>query len=259
MAAKNLAKALVFAPFLLAGCMQLGDPLDVLHDKNPDTSTYSSALASEYLAYAESLKQEGHPIRANKFAKKGVAALSDGDVAPEDKPEFAQEKQELLALLTPDVKEVSPARAARAQIMYDCMADGKPLCKDSFAQALNDLQPIADALVHGGENRYAAQFLPGSATLGDDARGVIALVAKRVANLGEYKVELAGPLKKNALNTRRILAVEQALIDQGVNAGRITVHGRDRAREVILSVDKGDKNPNSVSILIETYSSGTTL
>lgn len=253
MIAMKFAKAFVFAPFLLAGCMPLGDPLEALRDKKPDTETYSSALASEYLAYAESLKQEGHPIRANKFAKKGMEALSEGDVAPTDNSNFAAEKQNLLSILTPDVKEVSPARAARAQIMYDCMADGNAICRESFPQALNDLQPIADALVHGGENRFSAQFLPGSATLGENALAVVDLIAKRVANLGEYQVELTGPLKKNTLNTNRVLAVEQALIAKGVNASRINVHGDAQSKEVVLSTDKGDKNPHSVTIVIETY------
>jgi len=242
------------ALLLLSACGTVND-LQELRARKPDTSTFGSALASEYLAYAESREEEGHPIRAGRFAKKGLRALENGDVPPDEDPKFLEERHALLAVLTPDVKEVSPAKAARAQLMYDCWVDGDGVCKRSYGQALADLQPIADALVHGDDNRFAVHFDKGSAALSATASAVLDVVAKRTEGMGRYQVELTVPSKKNSLNTRRLLAVEQGLIVRGVNAGHIDVHGSRKNKEVVLSSDK--KAQSTVTIHIQTFGAPT--
>jgi OOP family OmpA-OmpF porin len=246
-------KSSIIALLLLSACAGMGDVLAELKSKVLTSDTFPQALASEYRAYAESLVEEGHPLRARHFAKKGLAALAEGDVAPEEKPAFASSRQALVAVLTPDVKEIAPTKAARAQLLFDCWVEKETVCKDSFTLALAELQVIADALVHEGNTRFVAEFAPNSAVLSDSAATTLSIAAKRIAGFGEYQVELQPPPRKGKLATQRVLAVEEGLIKRGVHAGKITVSGKTKNNEVTLSVDKKKQPANSVVILIQTY------
>jgi len=238
---------------LLTACVQMGDHLAALREKKPSGDTFPQALAAEYLAYSESLAEEGHPLRANYFAGKGLAALESGDADLEDKPALAESRQALVSVLTPDIKEIAPAKAARAQLLFDCWAEKEGVCKNSFATALADLQFIADALVHGENNHFVAHFEPGSAVLTGEISAIVDVVARRVASLGEYNVEMTAPSKKSALSGKRLLVLEKALIARGVNAGRLHVHRSAGSREVMLSIDRDNMDANSVAISIQTY------
>ena len=184
---------------LLTGCAGLGSNLVELRGKNPTGDTFSHALASEYLAYAEARAEEGHPLRANYFAGKGLTALAGKPVDLEKKPALEESRQSLLAVLTQDVEEVAPAKAARAQLMFDCWVEKEGVCKEGFADALTDLQFIADALVHGEDNNFAVPFAAGSSALDAQGEAVLDIISNRVAALGEYQVEAAPADTKNKM------------------------------------------------------------
>jgi len=246
------AKSLLIALFMLAGCSVGGNSLQELKAKKPGVDSFGEALAAEYLAYADSLSEEGHPIRAKKFADKGLLALEKGDAPLEQKEELAKQREALMAVLTPDVKEITPQRAARAQLLFDCWADKEGVCKKSFAEALADLQPVADALVHGENNRFVAQFARGSDAVNADVAAILDIVAHRVSGYGAYQINLAPPLKKSLLNTKRLLALEKGLIARGVNAGHIEVEGKSPGKEVRLSSDRKAKSSDSIVITLQT-------
>jgi hypothetical protein len=248
------AYSLLVALFVISGCVAAGSNLNALRDKNPSSGgNFQEALASEYLAYAESLGEEGHPIRANYFAGKGLAALRGEDVPLEDKPALAKRRPAVVAVLTPDVKELAPAKAARAQLLYDCWAEKEGVCEQSFMQAFTDVQLVADALVHGGKNHFIANFEPGSAAINEATATILDIVASRVAGYGEYQVDLQVGTKNKVLATKRVLSIEKGLIARGVNAGRIHRHPSGTSKQVLLSVDKEKLGANSVSVTIETF------
>ncbi len=238
---------------LLAGCAGLGSNLVELRDKKPSGDTFPQALAAEYLAYAEARAEEGHPLRANYFAAKGLAALNGEAVDVEKKPALEESRQALLAVLTPDVKEIAPTKAARAQLLFDCWAEKEGVCKDGFADALTDLQFVADALVHGEDNRFAVPFAAGSSALDGQGAAVLDVIGKRVAGLGEYQVEIMPADVKNKMAVGRVLIIEKELIKRGVNAGRIHTHRKGKNKEVTLSSDDRKHHANSVMISIQTY------
>lgn len=238
--------------FLLPGCVGMGDHLAELRTKDIKGDNFSQALAAEYLAYAEARSEEGHPIRANYFAGKGLDSLSGKPIELEKKDSLEDSRQALLEVLTPDVKDVAPAKAARAQLMFDCWAEKEGVCKEGFLDALTDLQFIADALVHGDNNRFTLPFAPKSSVLDAQGASILDIVAKRVANLGEYEVEVLPAGKKGALTTARLLAIEKGLIKRGVNAGKIHTHRKDKSKAVILSSDEKE-DINSVILSIQTY------
>ena len=244
---------------LLSACAA-GSNLEALRDKKPVGESFNQILAAEYLGYAESLAEEGHPIRTNRFSGKGLDALAGSEVAPEESDKLAEQRKALMAVLTPDVKEIAPAKAARAQMMFDCWADGKKLCEEEFASALSDVEFIADVLVHGSDNRFALRFAEGSTVLSDAAETVLDVVAKKVAGMGEYQVELMAygftpkaPAKIKALASRRVIAIEKGLIKRGVDAGRIHRHTAGSSKEVFLSIDVIEGGQDNVGLSIQTY------
>lgn len=244
---------------LLAACAA-GSNLEALRAKNPAGKNFNQVLAAEYLGYAESLSEEGHPIRTSRFAQKGLDAISGYDVAPEESDTLAEQRKALLASLTPDVKEVAPAKAARAQLQFDCWADGKALCEEGFNDALAEIEFIADLLVHDDDNRFKVEFDGSKSRLSEKANTVLDVIAKRVATYGEYQVELMAygnktksSSKIKALASNRILAIEKALIARGVDAGRIHKHRSTHGSEVFLSVDEADDSQNAVAISIQTF------
>lgn len=244
----------VLSLLLVTGCASLGDQLRDLRAKNPTPGEFPQALASEYLAYAESLAEEGHPIRADHFAQKGLDALAGRDVPPETgDARFAEGRDALLAVLDEDVKEVAPLRAARAQIMFDCWTDKEKLCKESFADALTEVQYVADALEHGQSNEFAVDFTAGSARLSAQAMSVLDVVAYRTRQYDEYQVELTPPLQKGRLATERVLAVQKYLIRRGVNAGNIATVKDGKGKKVTLSVDKKKIAAQRVKIFVHSF------
>lgn len=262
---------LVIATLLLsmAACAPLGEKLAILQkESTKEGESYNQLLASEYLAYSESLAERGHPIRADRFAAKGQAALKGGNVAPEVSVKTDKERQALMLVLTDDLKEVVPAKVARTQLLYDCLADeaaspgknqSEMLCKESFAVALSELQFIAGTLVHGTNNNFTISFASGSAEISNDAQNVLEIAAGRVKGLGEYKVELITHEKPGAsskfklLTHERVLAVEQGLIAKGVDAGRIENKPAVASKEVVLSIDNKTGNPDAIDIDIKTF------
>ena len=246
-----LNKAFVIALVFLSGCVSLGEPLATLQARKPTQENFNQALGYEYQKYAESLADDHHPIRADHFARKGLAALAGEVVALENKRGFETNRAAFQSMLTDDVKDVAPGKAARAQILFDCWMENESICTESFAEAQSDLQFIVDALVHGGDNRYSVGFAPGSHALSSEANAMLDIVAGRVASYAEYSIELQLPGKRSKLSTARALAIEKALIDRQVNAGKIEVKPWGGAKAVALSTDRAD--PNVIVVQVESF------
>ncbi len=122
---------LLLALPLLTGCLRFS--LDTLKSTEPSGSAYSTALAVEYQAFAQSEADQFDWWDAEKFAKKGLRAANGEDVPPEDPNEWDIPKSSLFALLeahqklielsTPEVRAKEPELAARAQAMFDCWVE----------------------------------------------------------------------------------------------------------------------------------------
>lgn len=238
---------------LLSACVGMGSNLAELRSKDLSGSDFSQALAAEYLAYAEARNEEGHPIRANYFAGKGLAAFKGEMVELEKKPVLEESRQALLAVLTPDVKDIAAAKAARAQLLFDCWAEKAGVCRDGFVDALTDLQFIADALVHGKDNRFTVAFAAGSSALDAQGTAILDIVGGSVAGLGEYNIEIVPADRKNRMTAARLLVIEKGLIKRGVDAGRIHTHRKGSKSEVLLSDDRSKQHTNNVVLSIQTY------
>ncbi len=254
---------------LVSGCIAIGDNVSKLRALNPQHGDFSSSLAAEYLDYAQSLLESEHPIAANYFASKGIKSFNKEIVLPEatgwfenaeTSEDLTEKRKNLLAVLTPDIQEIAPEKAARAQLLFDCYYRGEIICEKSFAEALSDLQFIADAVVHGEDNHFILSFAPSSSTLSDQANLLLDFIANRVLKYGTYQIETLpysarqrADHKARQLDNARILLIEKGLIQRGVDAGKIHSHRKRKSTIVTLSSDDGRLDQNSVLVSIQTY------
>src|SRR5438045_3746843 len=84
---------LLLSLLALAGCSSLHR----LKQMNPSADDFNSALASEYLAYAESESEQGRHNFAERYAGKGLRAAEGKPVLPDEINKSLQpEDQEML-------------------------------------------------------------------------------------------------------------------------------------------------------------------
>lgn len=259
--------------FILTGCTA---NLEELRTITPNVSTFSGSLASEYLAYSESEAEQGRIFSAEHFATKGLSAAQGKMVEPDEVDSSANNYKALaisrLALtdiLQEDIKDVEPQRAARTQLLFDCWnkqesenSSGEDVpCLDSFRQAYNELQRVADELEHGEEVKHSIQFSIGSSVINDESRIAIAEIAEHIAGHPEYALELNSnygvknkKTKQWRLAQKRVAAVRRALIRAGVDPKVIFVAKPSLAltsgRAVHLSNDEIMATRNAVEIIM---------
>ena len=266
----SMRRILVLLSLLAAtACAPAGDKLLALKTKNPSGEGFNNALASEYLAYAQSLSEQQHPVRADHFAGKGLDALVGKNVLPEEADDIqTNARSALMEVLTADMKDITPTRTARAQLLFDCWVDESrrpinpqpALCANEFSAVLIELQSVAEMLVHDNDNRYIVRFAPGSEALTDQASAIVNMVSRRVATLGQYQIDITAyanrpqkSSKSKLIARKRALAIEKALIARGVNAGHITSRPHKAESAVFLSVDEVKDGADSVVVTLQTY------
>ncbi len=255
-------RPLVIIPLilLLGGCT-FGS-VSELKKLNPQANDFASALAAEYLAYAESEQEQGHGLSAGHFAGKGLAAAKGKDVAPESAggdAALVSARATLVALLTDDAKRVLPQPAARAQLLYDCWAsqlsrDGAvPACAEEFQATLPELQKVVTSLVLGKEKTQMLSFAPKSSKLGDEAMDALGDIGEYVKNLNNYTVVLegrGGSASSRRLLERRASAVRNVLAGLGVEAKRVQLAGGKHSKEVYLSCSDSITDPNAMRVTV---------
>lgn len=249
------------AMLALGGC---SGGLAELKALNPQASDFDSSLAAEYLAYADSESELGHPLIAGHFASKGLAAHRHETVLP-DRPDETQMAQvdvrpRLLAALTDDVKHVAPQKAARAQLLYDCWLSqsrdpsraGLAPCGDEFGSAMNELQAVADNFVFGQELSHSIAFEPGSAALSAKGSAEIYAIAQHSKGMANYDILLTDHAEHKPqsllLAQRRIAAIRRAFIKAGVDGARVIHSNQNDAKEVLLSTDVMEHNAVDITV-----------
>ena len=273
-------RPLLLLPLLLLAACSDGNDLEKLQTAKPSGDDYSSALAAEYMAYAESEKEQGHRFKGEYFAEKGTKALDGNPVDPEDvdsslpapdQRKLKTARASLVALQTGEMKHVTPRRLARAQLLFDCWQNQlatrqnteKVPCDEEFSSVLLELQKVADGYVAGEQTTHMVAFGKDSAVLGSDAQRVISQVVEKAQGFEHYTLQLDGHLEAlrehsadAALAVHRMEALRAALVSRGVpdeNIEILRAEPRSASMPVTLSVDK-PRSPRSVDINLRTYS-----
>jgi outer membrane protein OmpA-like peptidoglycan-associated protein len=257
--------------------------LDKLKEAQPTGGDFSSALAAEYKAFAESEMDLGHRFNSDYYAQKGLHALDGEHVLPEEVlPELpaaernalSEARGQLMALLNDEMKRVTPERLARTQLLFDCWQHqlatrtGSQLvpCADEFFSTLQEVQVIADSFITGDETAQTVSFDRHSASLGKDALYTIERIVRRAKEFDRYKFRIdaqASQFAKDSISydlaIKRMESIRKALVVRGVADEDIEIlRGTSRNSDlapVLLSSDEPRK-PRSVDIILRTYSAG---
>lgn len=258
---------------LLAGCTS---NLQELKTISPVADNFSSSLAAEYLAYAESEAEQGLTSSSEHFASKGVRASKGELVEPdtvnannENYKDISAARLALIDVLNDDVKRVAPQKAARAQILFDCWNEqegNKSLvtgasCAAEFSSQYDELQLVADNLVHGADSKNTLEFYEGSAELDADAKYIIAKMTVHLVGHDDYMLGLKAYYnskdkknRKGRLAYKRLSAVRDELLKAGVTMDKIFFTKPDSTESsgsaVYLSNDEDKQNRNIVDIIV---------
>lgn len=261
---------LLFSLFLLSGCA-FGH-LERLQLLNPEAHDFQSALAAEYLAYADAESEQGRSLSAEYFADKGLDAWMGRTVPLEPVEDFlpkaaqsrlAAARDMLEILLTDDIKRVVPQQAARAQLLFDCWAkqEGQrkkdaPACAEELQPALTELQTVATSFSLGSETVHTVMFSSGKSALSKQAQTVIQGVAKQVSGKTAYVIVLEGYTGSNSakrLFEARAAGLRKALSARGIMDDSIRIKNAVSAQAVYLSCDETVRDKNAVRVTVQVF------
>lgn len=255
---------------LLAGCTS---NLERLKDINPDAHDFHSSLAAEYLAYSESEIEQGRSSAADYYAAKGVSASNGEEVEPDkvnpssaDVKKLASARYGLVNLLSEEVKNIEPQKAARTQLLFDCWNGQenktqsviKNSCASEFATSYKDIVMAADALEFGGSSYNTIEFVPGSAELDADEISVINEIADQVKGKKDYLVKLVPnmdikDIKSKYLADRRVKNIRGEFIKARIPKKKIITAAPDTQKISIDAVhlsNDDEQSRDGVDILV---------
>lgn len=253
--------------------------LDELKVTTPGGSAFTQALSREYLAFADSEREQYDWIDSQYFAKKGLDAAHGKVVPPEALSDWSQsdpaEREALIAarlrlarMLETDAPQRLPSLTATAQVKFDCWVeqedegwqlDDIAACRSDFQAAMDAIEtqakpaaPAASAAsAQSTDWRYSLFFDFNDTKLGADAVKTATAIAKEVRLAGYPKIrvtgytDLSGSDSYNVkLSLRRAEAVKRALIAAGVPADRILVEGLGKTSPHVVTAD-GVREPQN--------------
>jgi len=287
--------ALVAAPLLLAACA--GTSLKKAETTTPQGTEFDRQLHANYVSLSRSEFDEGDYRDSDQFAERALAAAAGTAPEPEalekrDLPrkhsgELADARSNLMAAFANGAREADPAKAARAQAMYECwlqeqeenfQPDDIAACRDGFNAVISGIevkpQPVAEVapepapepvvpesevaqeLVTKGEARvYGINFDFNSDNLREDATPVLqdiqaVLEAKPDMNLRiEGHTDALGADTYNEdLSQRRAQSVVNWLVSNGIDAVRLEAKGMGETQPV---ADNGTKEGRAENRRVE--------
>lgn len=277
-------------PLMMAGCASFPGTtfyLDELKTTTPTGSAFTQALSKEYLAFAESERQQYDWYNSQRFAKKGLDS-AHGDVVPPEEPgdwsfddkaaaaDIDKAHGRLVKILATNAPTRVPVLTATAQVKYDCWVEQQyeGWQKDDIAACRKDFIAAADAIEAPAKPvaAHPAPVKPSVAPqvesfqlffdfnkdkLTPDAAKIVASVAKAAKTAGYPKLVLTGYTDLSGsdsynqkLSERRAQAVRKALIAAGVPADRLTTLGKGKTSPLIKTAD-GVKEPQNRRVAVQ--------
>lgn len=239
------------AAALLSACSNLKQ----LEKANPQPSDFNNSLATEYLAFADSEADQYDWKDADYFAKKGLDATKGKEVAPEElkKWKLPADKQEALSssrerlvnVLSPEVKQSLPQKAARTQALFDCWVEQQEenwqpediaSCSVDFMNALQELEALKPAFI--------VYFNTGSTSVSKADRKATRALVKYLKTLDNYEIfvtghtdTVGGDKSNQRLSDARVKAVKNMLVNHGVKRKRIAGDGLGQTQPVVETGD----------------------
>lgn len=253
--------------------------LDQLKATTPGGSAFTQALSREYLAFADSEREQYDWLDSQYFAKKGLDAAHGTVVSPEALSDWSlgdpaevealtAARVRLVRTLESDAPQRLPSLTATAQVKFDCwveqeeegwQTDDIAACRSDFQAAMDAIETQAKtpaaaapaAQAASADWRYSLFFDFNDARLGADAAKTAAAIAKEVRLAGYPKIRVAGYTDLSGsdsynvkLSQRRAEAVKRALVAAGVPADRILVEALGKTSPHVATAD-GVREPQN--------------
>jgi OmpA-OmpF porin, OOP family len=258
--------------------------LSAVRDAAPQAPQgFNRDLASDYAQLASNLQQERQWDDVDYFSRKGLAAAGgDKAVPPENnnnwlvplevpdqyRTQLTDGRKRLVAALDGGARQATPDTAASAQVSYDCWVEHMEIdwwqamngtCHDQFVTAMNQLEkksvvqaPPAEPATSGTSTRQFRVFFDfNKSTLTTSAQPILQDVAARAKEELSAHFVLTGRADRTggddynlALSQRRVDAVRDALVAQGVSAERIDTKWVGE-RELPVPTANGVKEPRN--------------
>lgn len=260
------------AAFLLSACTTA--TLEELRHTEPKGNPFQTALAKQYLAFADAEAKAYDWMSMKIFSEKGLTATYGNDPAPEQVKDWTLKKEkaieleaaraDLMEVLTASNKSAKPEASATAQYTFDCwieqehegwQVDDIEGCRNRFFAAMNELK--GDVSSEMQPSSYLVLFDFGSAKL--NARGVS--VIKQVADdvrddtselvLNGHTDRVGSEQSNMSLAEKRVEAVGALLIKHGIHQTRIREFSFGESDPAIQTADGvANKKNRRVEIVI---------
>lgn len=261
-----------------------GPELQSLREAEPEGAAFSQALSREYLVLANFEADEMVDWRdAQRFTRKGLRAAMGEMVPPEDfmnwripdahQATLAAARARLMAALGAGAPEAAPDNAAQAQAHFDCWVEQQEenwqtthiaSCRAGFELAMGSLEKVlADrgdpapvmrqfAELKGTEAPPVFQLRFGfdSYLLDDEGREAVSRAAALILESGDNltitgHADRAGSEGYNwTLSLQRATAVQSALIEKGIDPGKIRVRAAGEGEPLVATPD-GEREPKN--------------
>lgn len=261
-----------------------GPELQSLREAEPKGAAFSQALSREYLVLANFEADEMVDWRdAQRFTRKGLRAAMGEMVPPEDfgrwripagqMPTLAAARARLMAALGAGAPDAAPVDAARAQANFDCWVEQQEenwqvehiaTCRAGFESAMGALEKV---LADRGDpvqalQRFAAlkdsevpavfqlRFGFDSYLIDNEGKEVVGRAAALILESGDDltitgHADRAGSVGYNwALSLHRATAVQSALVEKGIDPGKIRVRAAGETEPLVATPD-GMREPKN--------------
>lgn len=269
------ARSTLIAGLLLVSACTTAS-LHELRRTTPQGDAFQTALAQEYLAFAESEAKQ-YDWRSSKiFADKGIKAAYGQSVAPEtveawdiEQPFIADlvtAREQLMGVLTTENAASQPVVTARAQFFYDCwleqqeeawQEDDIASCREGFYRSVKTLigvpeaEPETEAEAMVFSSAYIVFFDWDKYVLTAEAQAIVQTAAADLLATREenYEVILNGHADSSGsaeynlkLSQKRAEAVKAALVARGLVADRIQYYAFGES-DPRIATPKGKREP----------------
>jgi len=282
MKSKFLCAGVIAGLFVLAGCT--GQELHGAQLIEPNGSEFNQNLYHGYIGLAEAEYAEGDYYDSDVFAIRATKVASDAAIGPEEieernlpgdhVAELSEARAKLVAALGAGAAEASPARAAEAQVYFDCWMQEQEenwqpediaRCRDNFYAALDGITPapVAEAPVVSKPKpqsvRFVVYFETNKYNIDSEDQTVIAEAKAAAEKLGSPIVKISGNTDtvgsvdyNQKLSEMRAQAVAKVLEAGNTPVRAMVTEANGELKPALVTADETEEQRNRrVEIILE--------